>query len=239
VCHRYYAVSKEEQVVRELLVLLRKDLLVEARRREALATLLFLSVLLGVVVALGIHNSFVQPSVVYKLTPTLFWVVFILAGSVSIGKTSEYDQQLRAIDGVLLSGVSYSTMYVAKTLSNLIIILVGQVVAFFTFALLLNVDVSAIFGEFMVVALGVVVAYSSLLTLLSGIASSSRLRSLLLPLIALPLMFPLFFCAVEICGELFANRQVAWDSVWVSLLLGLDVVYFVLGLNLYEYVIRD
>ena len=225
--------------MKELLVLLRKDLLVEARRREALATLLFLSVLLGVVIALGIHNSFVQPSVVYKLTPTLFWVVFILTASVSIGKTSEYDQQLRAIDGVLLSGVSYPTIFVAKTLSNLIIILVGQVVAFFSFALLLNVDVSVIFGEFMVVALGVVIAYSSLVTLLSGITSSSRLRSLLLPLIALPLMFPLFFCAVEICGELFANRKVAWDSVWVSLLLGLDVMYFVLGLNLYEYVIRD
>ncbi|NDC37214.1 MAG: hypothetical protein EBZ48_04085 [Proteobacteria bacterium] len=222
-----------------LYALIRKDLLVEARQREASVTLLFLSVLLCAVVALGVHNSFLAPGVIQKLAPSLFWTVFILTGTVTIGKTSEYDQQLRAIDGVLLSGVSIPAVFVAKAVSNLVIMLLAQMVTFGVFALLLNLDVFDILPEFALVAAGVVVAYSSLVTLLSGITSSSRLKTLLLPLIALPLLFPLFFCALELSGELFATRRLTLDSGWVSLLLGLDVVYFVLGLNLYEYVIRD
>ena len=222
-----------------LLALIRKDLVLEARQREASVTLLFLTLLLCAVTALGVQNSFLEPSAIEKVAPALFWVVFILTASVTIGKTSEYDQHLRAIDGVLLSGVSLPVVFAAKVVSNIVIVFLAQLFSFLIFALLLNLEVAGILPAFMVVSAAVVVAYASLLTLLSGMASSSRLRSLLLPLIALPLLFPLFFCALEISGELFATRQVAWDSGWVSLLVGLDVVYFVLGLNLYEYVIRE
>lgn len=221
------------------LALLRKDLILEVRQREASVTLIFLAVLLSAVSALGVQNSFLEPSAIQKLAPALFWTVFILTASVTIGKTSEYDLQLGAIDGVLLSGVPLALVFVAKVISNFIIVMLAQVVMFGVFALLLNIAVGDISLLFMVLSAAVVLAYASLLTLLSGMASASRLRTLLVPLVALPLLFPLFFCALEISGELFATRNIAWDSGWVSLLLGLDVVYFVLGVNLYEYVIRE
>jgi heme exporter protein B len=219
--------------------LLKKDLIVEWRQREAVATLLLLSALLTVVSAFAVNNSFLDPATISKIAPGLFWMVFIVTASVAIGKTTEYDTQYRAIDGVILSGVPLHLVYLAKMCSNFVVITFAQFLTFGLFVLLLNLDIQAILPQLLLISCLVLVAYSSLLTLLSGIASSSRIRSLLLPLISLPLLFPLFFCAVELSGELFATQKIALDSAWISLLVGLDIVYFTAGLNLYEYVIRD
>ena len=174
--------------------LLKKDLMVELRQLEAGATLLFLSTLLTTIAAFGVNNSFLEPAVIRSLSPALYWMIFVLTASVTIGKTSEYDQQLRAIDGVILSGVSLPAVFAAKMVSNLVLIVTGQLLTLVLFSILLNIDLSGIVAPLLVVILLVALAYSSLVTLLSGMTSSSRIRSLLLPLIALPLLFPLFFC---------------------------------------------
>jgi ABC-type transport system involved in cytochrome c biogenesis permease component len=65
------------------------------------------------------------------------------------------------------------------------------------------------------------------------------LKGILLPVLLFPLSFPLFFAAIELSMGLVTGGGLPASSPWLSLLVGLDVLYFVLGLNLIAYVVRD
>jgi hypothetical protein len=62
---------------------------------------------------------------------------------------------------------------------------------------------------------------------------------MLAPLLALPLLFPLFFAGIEMTTELVLRGAVDIAAVWPSLLLVVNAVFLVLGLNLYDFVVRD
>lgn len=48
-------------------------------------------------------------------------------------------------------------------------------------------------------------ALAALIVVLAAVASTSRMRGVLLPIIALPLLFPLFFAGVEMTTELVVS----------------------------------
>jgi heme exporter protein B len=218
--------------------LLKKDLLLELRTKEAVALLLFLTVMLSVSVSIGVANAYIPQDNIVKLYAPMLWVVFMLCAAVALGRTSEYDLHWRALDAVILTGVPAYTIFAAKTVANFIFLSITQLLTLVVLAVLMGVDISADFWSLLLISVLVVFGYAALGTLLSAIASGSRLRSLLLPLIMLPLLFPLLFCAIELSADLLSLHSIALDSFWLSLLVGLDVVYFTVGFNLYGEVIR-
>ena len=72
-----------------------------------------------------------------------------------------------------------------------------------------------------------------------GADALSQLINILSRLILIPLLSPLFFAAVELSTQVMTLHRIDLDSGWMSLLIGLDVLYVVLGLNLFQYVIRE
>jgi ABC-type transport system involved in cytochrome c biogenesis permease component len=78
-----------------------------------------------------------------------------------------------------------------------------------------------------------------LMVLLGGIASSSRMRGVLLPLLVLPLMFPFFLAGTELTAELIIDRALSMTSPWLSVLMGADTLFILLGLNLYGFSLSD
>ena len=222
-----------------LFVLLKKDLILELRNRETLGLIVCLAILLSVVVSLGVSSSFLNEETVAKLYPALLWIIFVFAATISIGRSYEYEQQNRAIEGLILSGVEPWLIYLAKVLSNCCVVLLGHAVAIVVLSTLLNLSVWGISAQLMLVSVFVILGYTALATLLAGIASTAKLKDMLLPLILLPLLFPLFFAALEITAALFVENRIDFGSMWVSMLIGLDVLYLVLGINLYEFVIKE
>ena len=222
-----------------LLALIKKDLIVELRLKDAITSLLFLSIVLSVIVTSGVEHAMIDPPNVRRLFPTLIWLIFVFSATVSLGRTAEHDLDNHAFEGLILSGVSLSTVFVAKLISNFVFVLLGSLTTLAILPVLCGVNVRQEIIGLVILSIGVSFAYSALATLLSAISSASRMRGLLLPIILLPLLFPLFFCAVEISSDLVIDHHVSLESYWVSLLFALDVVYFTLGFNLYPYVLRE
>jgi heme exporter protein B len=115
----------------------------------------------------------------------------------------------------------------------------AQLLNIILLSVLLKIWVWDVFLALSAVAFLVVVAYAALSSLLAGIAVQARLKGLLLPLILLPLIFPLFFAALELSSALLIGGSFAWSSFWFKLLLLLDLLYLLLGLNLFEYVVKE
>lgn len=225
--------------MKKIAALLKKDLLSELRAKEVLVLLVSLALLFSVIVAVGVNSSSLNPETTQRIFPMLLWVVFVLGATISIGKSLDMELRHMAIEGLLLTGISPAFIFLAKLVSNTLLILVGHLVSFVALSILLNVDTIAVLPEFLILSTLVVIGYAALSTLLSGIAASSKLKGFLLPILLIPLLFPLFFSALELSFILFIEKHLLVNSIWLSLLIGLDVLYILLGLNLFQHVIRE
>jgi ABC-type transport system involved in cytochrome c biogenesis permease component len=57
--------------------------------------------------------------------------------------------------------------------------------------------------------------------------------------LVLPLTFPLLAAAIELFQAILQNGTLELDSIWLTLLVVADVLYFILGLNLFSFAIRE
>jgi len=225
--------------VKALFSLIRKDLLIELRTKETIGVNLFLSVVIAVVAALGAQSAFIAGDVVARLFPALLWISFLFAATMAAARSFEPELEYMAIEGYLLTGASPSLIFVSKWISTAVVMMLGQIVNLVALGVLLDVPIFSWLSDLVLVSLLVVLGFAALTTLLGGVSSTSRLKGVLLPVILFPLSFPLFFAAIELSMGVVVGDGLTVQSPWFSLLVGLDVVYGVLGLNLIEHVVRE
>lgn len=225
--------------MRGFLQLLKKDLLLEWRGRESLSFLLCLAILLSMIVAVGVNNAFVPPPVVLKLYAPMLWIISVFSATLAIGRSYEHELDNMALEGLVLGGAAPGSIFLAKTACNFLLSMFGHCVSMLSLAALLDVNILDFVWLFLLLSVLVTAGYAALGTLLAAVSVTSRLRGMLLPLILLPLLFPLYFAALELSAGVIYERAFDTASFWFVLLLALDVLYIVLGINLYEFVIRD
>ncbi|MEZ4753026.1 MAG: heme exporter protein CcmB [Bdellovibrionota bacterium] len=216
-----------------------KDIKIEFRSKDTLVLYSMLGVLLSVVIASGVSSSFVDRKSILQLFPTFIWLVFLLTGSFAISKIQEYEFSNGAYKRLLVSGVSLSKMFLAKVFSGVIVICFGFLVSLLALSVLLNVSILSELPVLLVLLLVAAIGFCSLSVLISPIALQSKMSSLLLPLMILPLLFPLFYGLLELSSQYFTQQHNIFSSMWFTLLVGLDVLYLLLGMNLYQHVLRE
>jgi ABC-type transport system involved in cytochrome c biogenesis permease component len=80
--------------------------------------------------------------------------------------------------------------------------------------------------------------FSSLLVLLATMVINSKLQGVILPLLAIPMSFPLILAGIELPMEALVGSGI-WSSSWLTIILIADVLYFVAGCNLYDFAVKS
>ena len=225
--------------MKKLWRLIIKDFQCEFRSKETIGLLVMLSILLSVLVSFGVAGSFVNKDIIEKLFPTFIWAIFVFASTVSITRSLEYEIEGSAISGLILTGVSPSLVYLSKVITNVVINLIGLLVATAVLGIMLNVQFYNWLLQFLFISSGVSLGYCAMSTLLTAMTATSRLKGLLLPVVLLPLLFPLLFAALELTTLLIYEGTIFGDTIWLSMLLAFDLIYIVAGINLFGVVISD
>jgi len=225
--------------LRQFSRILKYMLLLEFRVRDAVTLLLSLSIMFAVIAGFGITSASLEPRVRERLFPALLWLCFMVNAAVALGRSFEYESEHKVLDGLLLAGVPPAVLFFAKATVNILVLCAGQVAGVTVLGMLLGVSLVPHFGLFSAVSLLVIVGYSALATIVAALTAGARLRNVLLPLILLPLLFPLFFCAIELTTLILEQGILPLSSQWLSLLAGLTVVYVALGATLFEFAVGD
>ena len=210
------------------------------RSREMAGLMFLLALILCVVVSSGVQNSGIPRDMTIRLFAVLVWVAFLFNATLSIERSFDCEKEQGAMESLLLlARVPAAIFYCAKLSSNFLIMLCGHAFTSVILAGLLDVSLAGRILSFSAISVLVVFAYSCAATLLAALAVRARLKQLLLPLILLPMLFPLFFAATELTADLLVANRFDLSSPWLSLALGLDALYFLLGINLFEYVLKE
>src|SRR5262245_26028454 len=103
-----------------MLALLWKDLLIELRTKETMALLL----LLGLLILLVLSFAFDPTSELRRsAAPGVLWVALVFAGVLGINRSLLYERENDCLHGLLLGPIDHGTIYLAKTIANLLFML--------------------------------------------------------------------------------------------------------------------
>src|SRR5882672_4107748 len=154
-------------------LLLRKDLLLEMRRRESLLTMFFFGTLLLFV----FHFSFdLAPERMAEMAPALLWLAFLFTGTLGLAQLFEAERGNHCLEALLLSPMDRGALFLAKTCFNLILMVLVEIVVIPLFWILFNLrSWDVIPYLFLVTFLGTV-GFCVLGTIMAAITLKARAR---------------------------------------------------------------
>lgn len=216
-------------------LLLRKDLLLEMRRRESLLTMFFFGTLLLFV----FHFSFdLAPERVAEMAPALLWLAFLFTGTLGLAQLFEAERGNHCLEALLLSPMDRGALFLAKTAFNFILMVLVEIVVIPLFWILFNLRSWNVIPNLFLVTLLGTVGFCVLGTLLSAVTLKARARELLLPLVLFPLMIPVILGTIRCMETILRTGELGDALPWLRLLVGFDVIFLTVGVLIFDWVIE-
>jgi len=241
--------TAEAGFVVKVAALARKDLKVEARGRDTLPPMLAFSFAVVLILAFtlpdissleeGVSPSEGTVSLADVLSGFL-WITFLFAGLIGFARTFEVEREEGAMDALLLMPLDRSGLFVAKALANLVYIAGMQIFVTPVFAILFGLDLGWDgWLTFAAVTALADIGFVCVGTLFSSLAAQTRSRELILPLLALPVLVPVFIAATELTSDLFlgAGLEAVAARGWFAILATFGIVFSAVGALAFEYAV--
>jgi heme exporter protein B len=203
--------------------LARKDLLLELRARDTLPAMLLF------VVSTLVVFHFVLPANSSDLAATgLLWVALLFTALLGLSRSFAAEREQGLIDGLVLAPSDRSAIWLGKALSILAFLALAEVIALPAYGLFYRPVDAALIGGVALADVGI----AAVGTLLAAMATASRARELLLPLLFLPLAIPIVVGGV--------GASVAGEPARYLALLGLyDALFAIICWASFEYVVTE
>lgn len=214
--------------------LLWKDVRLELRTKERMASLFVLALLIVFVFVFALSPERLRSA---EVGAALLWVALVFAGMLSLQRAFLIEQERGCLSGVLLCPFDAGTVFLAKFLGNVLFLTLVQVIVTPLTLLFLEVRLSwSLLALPPVVLLGII-GFSAIGTLFAAIAVRTRARDVLLPVMLLPLLTPLLIAAVKVTSAVLAGA--AWPGVWIRLLLAFDVIFVITGWLIFSQIVQE
>jgi heme exporter protein B len=219
-----------------VLAVIWKDIVLEARSRETLASLLVFGLVVLVVFNFALD---VTPANVLELAPGLLWIAIVLSAVTGVGRTFMIERENGCMTGLLLAPIDRSAVFLAKLTVNLLLLFTFEIALLPCFVVIYSVPVSGNLGTLCAVVVAGTVGLAAAGTLFATAALGSRARELMLPLIVLPLQIPLLIAAVQATELALSGASLASLGSWGTILVAFDVLFVTMGWLAFEFLTVD
>lgn len=224
------------ELIKQTLLLLWKDLLLELRRRDSLLTMFFFGTLLLFV----FHFSFdLPPDRVAEMAPALLWLAFLFTGTLGLTQLFQVERENHCLEALLLSPLDRGALFLAKSCFTLLLMFLVEAVVMPLFWILFNLQGWNLLPQLFLVTLLGTVGFCVLGTIMSAITLRARAREILLPLVLFPLMIPVILATIRCMENIMSAGELGAAWSWLRLLLGFDVIFVTVGILMFDRVIES
>jgi heme exporter protein B len=214
----------------------RKDLKIEWRTKTAFMSSLVFAVLVLAVLYFARDKTTVGD---FDIAPGALWVTFTFAGMLGLNRAFLLERENRALDGLRLTPVTPTALFLGKVIGNLIFLGVVELVSLPLFILFYDVPIWRQLPILLAVVALATVGYVAVGTLLSAMVVRTRFSEVMLPVLLLPFLVPPIVSAVQLTWRILALRPLSELTGWLSLLAAFDVIFFTLSLLLFEAILVE
>ena len=224
-------------MIRAAGTILRKDLRVELRTRESVPAMALFSVTAFVLFHFGSDLE----SIDGDLAAGVLWVTLLLAAVIGVLRLFAAEREQGGIDALLLAPVDRTALLLAKGAALFVFLTALELVALPAFALLLlGPSLAPALPGLLPVVLLANLGLAAVGALVAALASESRVRELVVPLLLLPLVVPLLIAAAGASGDLLMDDPSTEElGRWLGLLSLYDLVFVLLSVAVFDYLLED
>lgn len=222
-------------LIRASWTIFRKDIALELKTKEILSSMLMFSLLVTVVFSFIFEPGFIEQS---RVAGGVYWTAVIFSGLLGLGRSMQSETNGGNLEAILLTPISRNAVFFGKILSNLIFILIVQLVMLPLFVVLYEVNLVS-HAYMAAVILGTSYAFALLGTIFSLIAAKSSTREILLPLLLLPVLVPVILAAIQCTNGIAMGEPQESYIKWLRLIIVYGVVFTAVTAVVFDAVVED
>jgi heme exporter protein B len=226
---------------RQFKAILRKDIVMELRTKEMVMSMGLYALLTMVVyyVALSQAGSGFDPKII---AAGLLWLAFIFTSLLGLNRSLVHEKDQGCLEAILLSPVDRPIIFFAKAGGNLIFLLIVEALTIPVFAFLFLQQGGIAEGAWwrvpLVVFLGSV-GIAGMGTLLATMSVNTKGKDFVLPVLMVPLIFPLLLAAVSATSAAILGGDGAAQQYLqgLGMVAAYDAIMLLAAYALYEFVV--
>ncbi len=219
-----------QMLIHQIKYLVTKELKLEMRNKYALGGIL-LYVVSTVFVSYLSFKKIIDPAT----WNALFWIILLFASINAIAKSFMNETRGRLL--YLYTLASPQAVILSKIIYNSFLLIVLSGLCLLVYSLFIGSIIQDIPLFLLTLLLGSF-GFSSLLTLVSAIASKTNNNFTLMAILSFPIMMPLLMVLIKLSKNAIDGLE-HWDSNSILVLLFLNVIIIALSYLLFRYLWRD
>ncbi|WP_337172553.1 heme exporter protein CcmB [Gemmatimonas aurantiaca] len=168
----------------------------------------------------------------------VLWLTILFSGVLAFNRSYQIELESGALEQLLLYPGERWTIFIGKVLANLAFVLSMEAITLPLTGVLYHVSFPERWPEVLGVLLLGTVGFVTLGTLYAAMASRSRSREVLLPLLLFPMLVPLLLSATQATAALLGGDVMGDSRTWIRLLATFDVIFLVGATWAFPYVME-
>lgn len=168
----------------------------------------------------------------------VLWLTILFSGVLAFNRSYQLELEAGALEQLLLYPGERWAIYLGKMLANLGFVFLVEVVTLPLTGVLYHVAFPERWGAVLGVLVLGTTGFVSLGTLYAAMASRSRSREVLLPLLLFPMLVPVLIAASGATAALLVGDVMGDSRAWIRLLAAFDVIFLIASTWAFQYVIE-
>lgn len=220
---------------RRVRAIARKDLTTEVRAKAGFNGVASLAVTILVLLGLALGPD---AQALRNAAVGAVWLATLFSGVLAFNRSFQVELESGALEPLLLYPGPRWTIFAGKLLGNLIFVSLMVVIVVAAGVVLFGIGIPAGWAALLgVTALGVT-GLVVLGTFYASMASRSRAREVLLPLLLFPMLVPVLLAATAASKALLGMDLMHESGAWIRLLAAYDLVFLIATFIAFEHVIE-
>jgi heme exporter protein B len=199
-----------------------KDLTTERRSKANFNAVLFLAALMLLMFGFALGPD---AGTLRMAAAGIVWLTILFSGNLAFHRSYQVELEGGALEALLLYPGARSSIFLGKLIANLVFVLLVLMALIPIAIILYDIPVGpSVVLLFAVIFLGTF-GFVTLGTFYASMASRSRAREVLLPLLLFPMLIPVLLASVEATGALLQGDPMGEAGRWIRLLISFDVIF--------------
>ncbi len=220
--------------LRAVLAIAGKDLRAELRSRQLISAIVLFAVMATMVFFYTLEG---QRAVEIAALPAVLWVIIVFAGTLGLNRSLAQEHDRGSLDALLLAPIDRSALFYGKLISTWLFSLAVAAIVSLALSILFNTGLPVPTWS-LIIVLGTI-GFSAVGTFVGSMAMYARGRETTFPILILPVVLPIIMASVNACNAVLADLPFSDWSIWLVLLVSVDLIFLVLAFVLFEYVVEE
>lgn len=222
--------------MKEIIILIKKDLKIHFRTQEMLFLMIFLGLILVLIFSFAFGPQFNNSE---EIAASSIWVALSFVSIINLNNSFQIEKDGKSFKALILTGVDAGNIFLSKFITSIIMLFMAALIiipATLIFFNLLNIRLfSSLLLLFFLGASG----FGVVGIILAAMTSSSNMNENLLTVILFPLVVPVIISVVKATKILFEDGNLINTQNWLKFLSLYDLAFLSLSYILFNLIIEE